>query len=97
MNFDRAAARSLAVADFGQSTARCPLSPQYKQRPFCMQRSCSSLVSFPLMSKWGLGVGRGGIEVLGIVGVAGVVSGSGRELMAGVGVKGVGHGLGNES
>ena len=56
MNFGRAVAQSLAVANLGHARPRCPLSPQYRQRPFCMQYSRSSLVSFPLLSNWGLGV-----------------------------------------
>ena len=61
--FDRAAARSLAVADLGHARARCPSLPQYRQRPCFMWHSHSSLVSFPLQSNCGVEVGKTGLGV----------------------------------
>ena len=57
-----------------------------------MQCSHSSLVSFPLLSNWGSGVGRGRLEGWvdsGISGVTDLVSGFGIEFKTGVGVEGV--------
>ena len=57
-----------------------------------MQCSYSSLVSFPLLSNWGLGVGRGrsdGLMESGICRVTDLVSGSEREFKTGVGGEGV--------
>ena len=85
--FDRAAAQSLAAADFGHVSARCPSLPKYRQRPCFMQHSCSSLVSFSLRSNCGLGVGRGGLGVSvdsEFSWVVDSVSESGRELKEGV-------------
>ena len=85
--FDRAAARSLAAADFGHARARCPSSSQYRQRLCFMWHSHSSLVSFPLLSNCGLGVGRGRLGVLvnsEFFWVADLVSESRGELKEGV-------------
>ena len=62
-----------------------------------MQCSHSLLVSFPLLSNWGSGVGRVGPGLVdsGICRVTGLVSRSGRELKTGIGVEGVDCGLGS--